>query len=275
MDILESRLVGKYGDPERCEDMIAFTGDHAAVFDGATRHTEQRWAGMKPGRRAAELCAEALGSLAADCTVDEALTAMTARIRREYESERCLDLMEQEPYERFAAAAAILSRARREVWLVHDCHAAWSGHTPLWEHPLNVIRYGMRAAVLELALAEGATVDELLADDRGHWAVGQMLPTRTVARFQNAPGQFGYAVIDGFPVRRDLVRVVRIPDEVREVSLCTDGYPWPRTTLAEAEADITRCLAEDPLGIRLWQAASPMREGMSWVDDRAYLRVRL
>ena len=89
-----------------------------------------------------------------------------------------------------------------------------------------------------------------------------------------------YAVIDGFPIYMDGVKVVSLggvlpasPDaHGREIVLASDGYPFLKPTLADSEAALAHLIATDPQCIREFIATKGLVGGNRSFDDRTYVR---
>lgn len=81
-----------------------------------------------------------------------------------------------------------------------------------------------------------------------------------------------YAVIDGFPIQQDKIKVVKVSADTQEVVLASDGYPFLCPTLAESEARLKEQIVRDPLNINTFKATKGMMTGNLSFDDRAYIR---
>ena len=152
------------------------------------------------------------------------------------------------------ASAIIYSRARREVWMVGDCQAIIDGKLYETGKPYEQEIAGKRVALIKQGMtpAEARKAIELLL-------VQAMLDG------QNKD----YAVIDGFPIYRDGVKVVAYSSEI---ILASDGYPFLKPTLEESEAALVNQLTHDPQNINAFIATKGLVEGNLSFDDRAYVR---
>ena len=89
-----------------------------------------------------------------------------------------------------------------------------------------------------------------------------------------------YAVIDGFPVYMEGVKVVSLvsvleasPDvHGHEIVLASDGYPFLKSTLADSEAELAHLIATDPQCIHDFIATKGLVVGNLSFDDRTYVR---
>ena len=81
-----------------------------------------------------------------------------------------------------------------------------------------------------------------------------------------------FAVIDGYPIFRDGIKVVSIGKNPSEIVLASDGYPTLKSTLAESEAALSEQLARDPFNIGDLKATKGLTRGNHSFDDRAYVR---
>ena len=81
-----------------------------------------------------------------------------------------------------------------------------------------------------------------------------------------------YAVIDGFRIPEQYVRVLTLNFQPWEIVLASDGYPFLEPTLQESEARLAHQLKTDPLNIGEFKATKALMEGNNSFDDRAYIR---
>ena len=209
-------------------------------------------------------------------TCDEFLRGVTAYIRRHYRKSM-LPRLAEHPEDRLTCSAVIFSRVAREIWLVGDCHCLVSplsplttDHSPLYydnPKPAEAQLAAMRAEEAKRLLAEGATRDELLRDDRARATIiPHMLETM---REQNR----SYSVIDGFPIPRQTVHIITLDFRPWELVLASDGYPFLCPTLTDSEAALARQRADDPLNIGpRFQATKAFHPDFNSFDDRAYIR---
>ncbi len=263
--IIESYILGKKSESE-CEDAIVVTTDFIAVIDGSTSKTPLHLSPtMKNGRYAALLTKRFIcEELKPDASATEFCRGITYYIYKVYEQAGVTNRMRQNPVERLAASAVIYSRARQEVWMVGDCQALIDG--ALYENPKP---YEERIANqrVELIRQDMPPLDARKAIEP--------LLVRAITEGQNRQ----YAVIDGFPVYMDGVRVIpcapsQASSEIapREIVLASDGYPTLLPTLAASEAALASQLANDPQNVGSFIATKGLIEGNHSFDDRAYVR---
>ena len=84
-----------------------------------------------------------------------------------------------------------------------------------------------------------------------------------------------YAVIDGFPIPQQYVRVITLDFQPWEIVLASDGYPFLLPTLADSEQRLERQRLEDPLNIGTFKATKAFLPGNNSFDDRSYIRFRV
>ena len=257
MKIIESYIVGKKSQ-ETCEDGIVITDDFVAVIDGSTSKTPTHLApDMKNGRYAMVLISEFIqNELKAEASVDDFCQGVTAYL---YNKVYCPLGVEEKlsthPEERLTASAIIYSRTRQEVWMVGDCQAIVCGK--LYE---NGKPYEQEIAEKRVAL-----IKQGMPPIEARQAIVPQL-VQAMLDGQNKT----YAVIDGFPIDREGVKVV--PCDGGEVVLASDGYPFLKPTLAESESVLRDQLAHDPQNIQTFIATKGLVEGYQSFDDRTYVR---
>ena len=272
MKIIESNIIGKKSQ-ETCEDGIVITDDFVAVIDGSTSKTPTHLApDMKNGRYAMTLISEYIQKeLKAEASVDDFCQGVTAYIYNKVYCELKVEgRLSIHPEERLTASAVIYSRARREVWMVGDCQAIIDGK--LYE---NGKPYEQEIAEKRVAL-----IKQGMSPAEARQAIVPQL-VQAMLDGQNR----SYAVIDGFPIYRDGVKVVACPscvdaeedndvaaEKEQEIVLASDGYPFLKPTLQESEDALANQLVHDPQNIKTFIATKGLVEGNLSFDDRAYVR---
>ena len=266
--LLEMFVAGKNPDLV-CEDMVADLGKFLVILDGVTSKDKFSYRGTTGGRFAAETIMATLEELPDEVTARTAVDAVTSNLRDAIVAERG-----SMPSSLPGAQFAVYSPARAEIWRVGDVHVRngdWMMHTPA--PPTDAIAVDFRAAILEAMIAEGATIEELVANDPT-WEMTLPLLSRQDA-FANLERRhpLEYGVINGLPVPDRFISVFPgIPGH--EIVLATDGYFSGEGTLAEAEQDLAEVIASDPLLFRRYKSFRPAYPGGSF-DDRAWIRFRL
>lgn len=278
MRIIEKQIIGK--DPRRKpEDGIVITDNFIAVIDGSTSKANgrvSRW--CSNGRLCMKVISRFIRKAPANITADAFLKGVTDAVRNKYSSRR-IDFYAGHPEERITASCIVYSRLQRQLWIVGDCQCLVGKvgcKDSEYEYIDNPKPY--ESAVAE-ARAERArrmtacgevTVESLLRDDTVRASViPQMLEAM---RRQN----IDYAVVDGFRIPRQKVKVITFDFEPWTIIMASDGYPFLRPTLAQSEEALEAQRANDPLNIGLGNppfiATKAFAEGMSSFDDRSYIK---
>ena len=293
MKIIESSIIGKKS-PEACEDGLVVTDDFIAVIDGSTSKTPKHLnPDMKNGRYAMMLISEYIREeLKADASVDDFCQGVTAYIyNKVYEKLGVEERLKKHPEERLTASAILYSRIRNEVWMVGDCQAIIAGK--LYENgkPYEEKIARKRVELIEQGLSPAEARKQI-----------EPLLIKAMLSGQNQT----YTVIDGFPIYREGVKVVSVPDSCSvqdpvscsdscsvqdtvscsdsasasdtipssssEIVLASDGYPFLKPTLAASEAALAEQIANDPQNIHSFIATKGIVEGNKSFDDRTYIR---
>ena len=84
-----------------------------------------------------------------------------------------------------------------------------------------------------------------------------------------------YAVIDGFHIPEQHVRIITLDFQPWEVILASDGYPFLCPTLEESEQRLMAQHDNDPLNIGTFKATKAFTQGNNSFDDRAYIRFKV
>ena len=278
MQIIEQQLVAKH-PAKKSEDGIVVTDDFVAVIDGSTSKTDYRHSLLRSnGRYAMQLVSRYIRRMPKTTTCEAFLRGVTAYIASHYRK-RLLPRLAEHPEERLTCSAVIFSRVCREVWLVGDCQclignedAEGSTSFVYYENPkpAEAELAAMRAEEVKRLLATGITQDELRANDTARPVIiPRMLETM---QQQNRT----YAVIDGFHIPRQYVKVVTLDFRPWQVVLASDGYPFLRPTLDESERLLQRQRELDPLNIGPdFQATKAFHIGANSFDDRSYIRFQV
>lgn len=287
MKIIESSIIGKKS-PAACEDGMVVTDDFIAVIDGSTSKTPKHLnPDMKNGRYAMMLISEYIQEeLKADASVDDFCQGVTAYIyNKVYEKLGVEERLKEHPEERLTASAILYSRTRNEVWMVGDCQAIIAGK--LYE---NGKPYEEKIARKRV---------ELIAQGLSPAEARKQIEPLLIKAMLSGQNQT-YAVIDGFPIYREGVKVVSVSDSSSvqdsvpasdsvpcsdsasasgtisvsssEIVLASDGYPFLKPTLAASEAALAEQIANDPQNIHSFIATKGIVEGNKSFDDRTYIR---
>ncbi|NEC16422.1 hypothetical protein G3I34_29970 [Streptomyces sp. SID8014] len=269
MRIIECSVVAKTGNPEESQDGAIVTDDFAAVVDGATDKSGRTFDGVSGGRFAMTVVMEAIGRLNAEADCAQAVTALTAALAAALPDRL-------PPVERPGAVAVIYSAARRELWKIGDVGFWYAGLPHEQDQkPVDVVASAMRAAVIRAELISGTTVEELTKHDTGREAIMPLLRRQTLFANNPAAGDLAFAVLDGRTVPQELVTSTRVPSNVTELVLASDGYPEILRTLAESEKRVREMMAADPLCVDVLRGTKGLTLAGVGFDDRSYLRLEI
>ena len=275
MKIIESNIIGKKSQ-EACEDGLVMTDDFIAVIDGSTSKTPKHLSpDMKNGRYAMMLISEYIQQeMKAYATVDEFCEGITAYIyNKVYLPMGIEEQLRLHPEERLTASAVVYSNHRKEVWMVGDCQAI-----------INRKLYdNSKPYEQEIAARRVALIQQGMTPAEARKSIEPLL-IEAMLGGQNKC----YAVIDGFPIYREGVRVVSLEEESstissfsecntpsQEIVLASDGYPFLKPTLAESEAALEHLIAHDPQCIHDFIATKGLVAGNKSFDDRTYIRFKV
>lgn len=295
MEIIETSIIGK-GGADKCEDAYVITETFVTVVDGSTSKSS-----LPPLK-----CNRTHGQIAADCVCDYVRSCppdidmvsfceqVTEKLRVLYPTYRptlSAEHFENHPEDRFTCSAIVYSAFRQEIWMIGDCHCLLikdgsPSHSPQKEttiadiertneviyhendKPSEAVLAARRAEHIERMLANGASVDDIRKNDEGRAAI--IADLKASMKAQNKE----YAVIDGFSIPTDKVKVINTLD-ASEIILATDGYPHLFPTLSASEQDLSDILTHDPLLIRRYQATKCWHPDNKSFDDRCYIRLKI
>ena len=173
-----------------------------------------------------------------------------------------IERLVEHPEERLCASAIIYSRLRREIWMIGDCQCLVNEEYYDNPKPYEAELAQQRADIINTS----DNKEHFLVNDTARQAIiPHMLETM---KNQNIT----YAVIDGFRIPEQYVRVLTLSFQPWQIVLASDGYPFLERTLDESEARLMHQLKTDPLNIGEFKATKAFMDGNNSFDDRAYIR---
>ena len=222
---------------------------------------------MSNGRYAMKLISHYIRKMPANTSCHQFCVGATKAIRKHYWLRFPEEQMREHPEERLCASAIVYSRLRREIWMVGDCQCMIGGEYFDNPKPYEQELAAMRVKKVRELLAQGVSQQELLQPYDPAREV--MIPTMLeVMKNQNVT----YAVIDGFKIPEDRVRVISLDFNKWEIVFASDGYPKLASTLEESENLLDFQRKTDPLNIGGFIATKAFVEGNNSFDDRSYIR---
>jgi hypothetical protein len=271
VEIAEQFIAAKTGQSKQCEDGIVVTSEFAAVIDGDTDKTGLRYEGMTGGRYAMLACSDAVRSLDSKANHIAAIEHLTETLARRLPHGLT-------PRERPTAVLTVYSRARQEIWQIGDV-GFWHVGIPQGKTNVRKIvdRYAadIRAAIIRTELASGTDPSALARNDPGRRAISCLLSSQANFRNNSAARELAYPGIDGNTIPTNLITIHKVPDNVTQLVIASDGYPRILPTLSASEEMLTRLLTIDPLCIDEIRGTKGITPGNKSFDDRAYLRLTL
>lgn len=245
--------------------------DFIAVVDGSTSKSPARIDdAMSDGRLCMLTVCDFIRKMPRDITPGDFCNGVTAAVRDVYVSHNVdLGRLQANPTHRMAASTVIYSRHRDEIWMVGDCQCIVDGIVHDNPKPYERRVANIRAEHIRKALAHGGNIEDFMTDDKGRAeAIGELI---RACREQNKT----FAVIDGFDIPLQHVRVIKVMHDTPEIVLASDGYPFLYPSLQESEKALARQLAKDPLCINTFVATKGLMNDRCSFDDRAYIRFSL
>ncbi len=262
MTITEQAIVAK-SPKKKSEDGIVVTDDFVAVIDGSTSKTTRCYSLFNSnGRYAMKLIASYIGKMKKDCSCHEFCLGVSHYLFKHYKKSE-VDRLIEHPEERLTASVIIYSRLRREIWMVGDCQCLVNGTFYDNPKPYEQELAEQRAQIIKTS--EKSHADFLREDTARQQIIPHMLQTM---KNQNIT----YAVVDGFRIPEDKVRIITLDFTPWEIVLASDGYPFLCPTLEESEAKLAKQKETDPLNIGEFKATKAFMEGNNSFDDRSYIR---
>ena len=277
MQVIEQSVIAK-NPKKKCEDGIVVTNDYIAVIDGSTSKTERRFSLFRSnGRYCMQLVSHYIRHAKGNLTCTQFCNGVTRAVARHY-SKRDWPRLAAHPEERLTASAIVYSRLNREIWMIGDCHCLITSLSVADGKPTAEPQYYDNPKPYEQELAErrAEIINQsrephesfLLHDTAREAIIPRMLETM---QQQNKT----YAVIDGYPIPQQCVRVITLDFQPWEVVLASDGYPFLEPTLQASEERLEWQRQNDPLNIGQFKATKAFSAGFNSFDDRSYIRFRV
>ena len=269
MEMIEKFICGKKGSLVDCEDGIIVTDNLVAVIDGATSKNGKLFSNQTGGAFAKNILSNVLfQSGVEELSCEELFSALSLTIKEHSEKQ-----YPELTYEEYPRASVILyNRYYNEVWGYGDCQCIINGEVHTHEKQIDTLNSELRAFYLECELLNGNNVSNLLQNDVGRQKILGNLKKQFMFENRNVP--FGYPVLNGFPINKDMIVRYQVHEQ-DEVVLSSDGYPALQQTLADSEAKLEEVLRNDPLCFRVYKTTKGIVEGNISFDDRSYLRFKV
>jgi len=273
MHIIEKKLSARTGRIEDCEDMIFVSDWFACVIDGVTFKGKNGYISKTPGQIAANLICHEIQKFPVEICGYEAITSLINSI-----SEYCISNYDSDKVDDFkryiAASVAIYSNSKREVWIVGDCQVLVGKQHFCYRSLIDTTMANARALFLQGELLQGKSIDDLLENDTGRKFIKPLLEQQGLFLNTDKSSNFCYNAICGIPLpKRFVFEPIKIPNNVNEIVLATDGYPEIEDTLKASEEKLKYILNNDPLCIDIKKSTKGLKIGNESFDDRAYLKI--
>lgn len=272
--MVESLSKGKLGDPLLCEDLYVCTDDFVAIVDGATNVSGKKMNDKTPGRLAAEIVKATIETLPREISLQDMVFAINDNLQQTYEEIGLIEDIKKHAWMAPTASLIVYSDHHKEVWQIGDCQCIVDGNLYKNDKIIDDITANARSLYLEAEIKKGKTIDELLVDDPG-WRFIQELIQQQYYMQNDPENQYGFEIINGFPVDFSKVKIIEVSPTKEYIVLASDGYPYVKDSLEESERMLQKVLTEDPLCFRLYKSAKGLKKGNLSFDDRTYLKFKV
>jgi len=264
MEIIEQSIIAK-NPKKKSEDGIVVTKDYIAVIDGSTSKTNRRYSFLRSnGRYCMQLISHYIRQAKGNLSCQQFCNGVSRAIASHYKKKDIARLAEH-PEERLTASAIVFSRLNREIWMIGDCQCLVGGEFLDNPKPYEQELAEQRANIIQQYEGDKSI---FLKHDKAREAI---IPHMLEAMQQQNKS---YAVIDGFAIPQQHVRVITLDFKPWEIVLASDGYPFLESTLAASEERLAEQRNNDPLNIGTFKATKAFVDGNNSFDDRAYIRFR-
>lgn len=158
--------------------------------------------------------------------------------------------------------------------MIGDCQAYANGNTYTLPKPMDSYLAEKRAMFIKERLAAGEKAIDFTIHDWGRDFILEELAKSCSLQNTEKIQQNSFSVIDGFDVNMSLVKIVKLPNETKEIVLASDGYPILLPTLKETEQKLKKILETDPLCIGEFKSTKCKMKGLKSFDDRSYIKIK-
>lgn len=164
---------------------------------------------------------------------------------------------------------------QRRVVRIGDGHVVIDGSVHRGHNPVDDVLGKLRSLVLELDdIQVNRRLHKRSENDSGRSAIMPWLVQGTTI-FRNHPAsRFGFGALDGTHIPSRFIEEFELPDRKCTISIMTDGYPIPRQTLDEVEAELSTLINRDARMTSM-DTTKGVASGARSFDDRAFVRVAM
>ncbi|GIN39876.1 PP2C family serine/threonine-protein phosphatase [Heyndrickxia oleronia] len=271
MIIIELLNEGKLGKADLCEDMYVINDYFIAVIDGATNVSGRKINGKTPGRLAAELIKETIQNLPKDMLMSNMIEEINKNMQSAYKDFGIYEEIKENAWLAPTASLIVYSKHYHEIWQIGDCQCMIDGTLFTNEKKIDEITANARSMYLEAEIEKGKTIEELLENDTGWNFIQELIQMQY--NLQNvSDNQYGFEIINGFPVNLSTVKTIKVPNDAKQIVMASDGYPFLKDTLKESEEILADIMEKDPLCFRIYKSSKGLNKGNHSFDDRTYIK---
>lgn len=271
MKRIESLIVSKTGKQQTCEDGIVFTKNFVAVIDGCTSKSDFTYK-KAPGIIAMEIIKETIENFPKEIKADEALSLLSSKIESWYKDENIYEEVKTHPSFRVSACLVVYSSHYNQLWFLGDCKAIVDNKYYCFETKIEEYTSSLRSFLIYAELQKGKTEEELLLNDTAREKLLPILAEQAYVQNELGAGPFSYSVCNGFPINKRDLMIIDLDENIKEIILSSDGYPYLKQTLKESEEELKNLLEMDPLLYRDFKATKGLQKNNVSFDDRSYVR---
>lgn len=204
-----------------------------------------------------------------DISAEAFCKGVTAYVARKYKQSQ-IDWLTTHPEDRLTASCIVFSRVRRQLWMIGDCQCMVGDQCYDNPKPYEKEIAEQRAVIAKKMMESNQTTEKSLREE--DLARKAIIPQLLEAmKGQNKD----YAVVDGFHIPMEKVKIITLDFRPWTIVLASDGYPFLKKTLAESEKALAEQATRDPLNIDSFKATKGFTIGANSFDDRSYIRFNI
>lgn len=271
MKVIESLIKGKFDKEKFCEDAIFISDEFIVLIDGATAKSDFLFNGKKTGKLISEILVEAFEKLEYRSTGYECIEYLNDYILKWYKKNNIYNEIVKE-ISKPTASVIIYSKYHHQIWLIGDCTALYNGKLLDNKLAVDKLYIDIRIKLVDYLLKTGCTEKDLLKEDESLEFIKHITKRQPLIQNKIFGHEYDYAVVDGFNNVKELIIIVELDEDVKEIVFSSDGYPKLYPTLKESEKYLNYIKENDPLCYKIFKNFKAIYYGQVSYDDRSYIR---
>lgn len=257
MRIVESFCEGRNSAQDN-EDVLVTSPHAVAVLDGVSASLDDN---LIDGKTVGYTAANAVADIIKNLSPQDTSVSFVAKATSALASIRVAKSLPDTS--RLSTTCVLYHEPSREIWRIADSAFGFVYADGTWElhaesKDLDRILLDFRALAIDFDIdtfrrnnQREPNHADLAQIHQNVQAILDIFLRRQMTMANRDDIRLGYGVLSGKAIPPQFVEVTKVPQDVKKIILCSDGFPVPRPTLADSLAAIDHLKQEDPLTIGL------------------------